>query len=245
MLAVDRTSKITMTGRGLPGGSSQTLSGSGGAVPGAGASTLAHGGSHGGAGGSSNINDGHTGSTYDNPQHPSKPGGGGGAEPGSAEGNPGGGVLDINGGTLLLAGLISADGLSGDGPTPLEPEPHDFDGGGGAGASVYVKVASISGHGSVTALGGDTCAASHPPLLLGVLGCSGPNGGAGAGGGGRVALISTTACTWHGSLSAAGGVDVQADVHADRAKRARGADSPGASTSSDARRARGDQPVGC
>jgi hypothetical protein len=223
-LSVASRSLVTVTGRGLRGGSSQSSSAPGGAVKGATSSTGAHGGSHGGAGGGSQVNGARTGSTYDSKRHPSQPGGGGGGAFLSAEGNPGGGVLDIQVGALILNGVVAADGESADGPTPSEPAPHDFNGGAGAGGSVYVKAGTLSGHGQITALGGTACAASHPPLLPGVDGCGEPSGGGGGGGGGRVAVIAAP-CHWRGSLKATGGRDLQAEASGDKkyAKLLRGA----------------------
>jgi hypothetical protein len=210
-LGVDRTSRITMTGRGLEGGSSQSSSGAGGAVHGQTASTLGHGGSHGGAGGSAVDSTGHSGSTYDSMHAPSQPGGGGAGIPGTSDGSPGGGVLDINVGTLVLAGVIAADGESGDGPTAAEPAPHDFAAGAGAGGSLNVHVKTLIGSGALSALGGTSCVSVHPPLLRGIPGCGLPVGNNGGGGGGRLALIATDTCSWHGIVSAAGGVDLQAE----------------------------------
>jgi hypothetical protein len=228
-LDVDSSGRVDMTGRGFAGGSSQTAHGIAGAAPGQTASNFGHGGSHGGVGGATSATDPpqyHSGSTYDDPQAPSLPGGGGGGLPLSAEGNPGGGVLDVDVHSLTLDGVLAADGESSDGPTAIEPAPFDFEGGAGAGGSVYVQADTIRGRGKLTALGGTDCIASSPPLLAGAGGCSGPRGSSGGGGGGRVALIAGSACSWHGKLSAAGGRDAVAEENADHAdaKAMRGGD---------------------
>jgi hypothetical protein len=156
-----------------------------------------------------------SGSTYDDPEAPSQPGGGGGGEEGSALGNAGGGVLDVTVQTLKLEGVLAADGQSGDGPTLTEPAPFDFTGGAGAGGSVYVHATSVTGAGKLTALGGTACIAGSPPLLVGAGECGLGVGAGGGGGGGRVALLAGAACGWTGSLSAAGGVDSEAELNAE------------------------------
>ncbi|HEX5224524.1 MAG TPA: hypothetical protein VFW29_05285 [Solirubrobacteraceae bacterium] len=214
-ISVDATSRISMTGRGYAGGSSETVDGAGETASGQTASTDGHGGSHGGVGGRTGAHENPgpvSGSTYDSPEAPALPGGGGAGVPGTAEGNAGGGVLDVEAGTLALDGAISADGAAGDGPTATEPAPYDFEGGGGAGGSVLVHAATIGGSGTITALGGNTCIATTPPLVLHTAGCNAPVGSSGGGGGGRVALIAGAACSWTGSLSAANGVDSQAEI---------------------------------
>lgn len=211
VLSVDRTSRVSLTGRGLAGGSGDSSDSRGGAPPGRRPSTLAHGGSHGGAGGGSSLPGGQSGSTYDSVSKPSLPGGGGAADPEGYDGNPGGGVLDVTASELLLAGTISADGESGEGPTRIDPVPHDFAGGAGAGGSVYVKVGKLSGTGALTALGGDTCAAADARPLPGAVSCNDNFGESGGGGGGRVAVIAQTRCGWHGTLSAAGGTNWHVD----------------------------------
>ncbi len=216
-LSVDPTSVVSMTGRGLLGGEASASHASGQAAAGQSASSEGHGGSHGGAGGSAGAHESNpaakTGSVYDSAEDPTLPGGGGGGFEGGAEGNAGGGVLDVTVGTLNLQGALSADGQSGDGPTPLEPAPFDFDGGGGGGGSVLVHAGTITGSGRITALGGNSCVPEGvSPLLTGAGGCGVPDGSGGGGGGGRVALFASAACAWTGSVSAAGGVDVATEL---------------------------------
>ena len=125
-------------------------------------------------------------------------------------------MLDVEVGSLDLEGALAADGESGDGPTATEPAPFDYDGGGGAGGSVLVHAATISGGGSISADGGDTCITTSPPLFAGVTGCGVPLGSSGGGGGGRVALYAGAECSWHGTLHAAGGVDSQSELAAEK-----------------------------
>lgn len=216
-LLIDATSRLQMTGRGEAGGEAETALGTGGAAAGQSASTKGHGGSHAGAGGATGAKPeagAVSGSTYDNAEDPTLPGGGG-AGFGTGEGNAGGGVLDVEASKLVLEGAIVADGQSGDGPTAVDPVPFDFQGGGGAGGSVLVRSAELSGAGRISADGGDTCIATAPPLLAGVTGCNSPTGSGGGGGGGRVALLVGALCEWHGTLSAAGGADSQSELAAE------------------------------
>ena len=216
-LKVDASSEVTMAGRGYAGGG-ESEAGRAAAAPGQSGSTERHGGSHGGTGGSGGADEPPgrvSGSTYDSSEDPVLPGGGGAGEEAGTTGTPGGGVLDVSVQKLELDGLLSADGLSGDGPTALEAVPFDITGGAGAGGSVDVHAATIAGTGKITALGGTSCIDSRPPLLVGANGCGLGSGASGGGGGGRVALHATAACSWSGGLSAAGGVDSQSELHAE------------------------------
>jgi hypothetical protein len=211
-LSVDDTSQVTMSGRGYAGGDGETGVGPGEAAPGQTPSTEGHGGSHAGVGGATSAfeNPGPvSGSTYDSVEAPDLPGGGGGG--GEDPGTPGGGVLDVTAGRLVLNGRFAADGENGAGPTALEPAPFDFRGGAGAGGSVLVNAEELSGSGAVTADGGDACLTQSPPLLEAGA-CNAPDGSGGGGGGGRVALIAAADCGWTGTLGVAGGVDEQAEV---------------------------------
>ncbi|HUN77838.1 MAG TPA: hypothetical protein VMU32_02860, partial [Solirubrobacteraceae bacterium] len=213
-LSVDASSRVTMTGRGYAGGSFEATEGKAEAAPEQSASNDGHGGSHGGAGGKTGAHENPgpvSGSTYDSEAEPALPGGGGGGEEGDADGAPGGGVLDVEAQTLDLNGVLSADGAATDGPTETEPAPYSFGGGAGAGGSLLVHATTIAGSGRLTALGGEACISEEAPLLPGTTGCNAPDGSAGAGGGGRVALYAGAACGWTGALSAGGGVDGQAE----------------------------------
>ncbi|MBN1268516.1 MAG: hypothetical protein JXB04_02930 [Kiritimatiellae bacterium] len=133
------------------------------------------GGSHGGTGGVSGS------STpipvYGSALHPSLPGGGSGA--GGSFGGAGGGLVRLTAGTLTLDGAIVANGENAGGANA---------GGAGAGGGIFVDAGSLSGGGSVSAIGGAG------------LYCSG------RGGGGRIAIYygnGTGSCT--NNLSAAGG----------------------------------------
>ncbi|MBI4422444.1 MAG: fibronectin type III domain-containing protein, partial [Elusimicrobia bacterium] len=110
--------------------------------------------------------------------------GSGGGSPGSAcgqddaVGGAGGGAAILSvGGTLTLDGRVTAAGSDG------------YKGGGGAGGTVNLTAGTLAGSGSVAADGG-----------------SGSGGFAwSGGGGGRLALAATSACSYTGTLSAAGG----------------------------------------
>ena len=91
---------------------------------------------------------------------PNDPGSGGGSD-GGVGGN-GGGVLLIDAGTIILNGLILADGRNGT----------DCCSGGGSGGSVRVDVVTLSGLGSIRANGGVSSSTIN----------------VGGGGGGRVAI---------------------------------------------------------
>ena len=117
---------------------------------------------------------------YGNFQSPNMPGSGGGTGSGSSGsplGGRGGGVINLNipSGTLLLDGLISANGLPG-----------GLNSGGGSGGSLVLNVATLAGSGTVSASGGAG------------------NGQAGGGGGGRIALFCKTNL-FTGTVSAFGG----------------------------------------
>jgi hypothetical protein len=220
-LAVDAASRIDMSSRGYAGGrpgydDSQPEGGVAETAPGQTPAVRAYGGSHGGAGGTPTgylhpeFGD-RPSSTYDDPRNPTLPGGGGAGDWDTADGNPGGGVLDITAGTLRLDGLIAADGGNNNGPTADDPTPFSRTGGAGAGGSVLVHTEALSGSGTVRADGGWACLTGEgPPLMEEGNSCnSGGGASSGAGGGGRVAVYATS-CAWTGSLSAAGGISQNA-----------------------------------
>jgi hypothetical protein len=214
-LKVDASSRIDMSGRGfgggaagfdandLNGGAAQTAAGQ---AP----SVIQAGGSHGGAGGLAwpanyVLENSRAGATYDDPQNPSLPGGGGAGGFDTETGNPGGGVLDVTAGTLQLDGALSADGEDGGGATAADPTMFSHYGGAGAGGSVLVHAGALSGGGVMRADGGWACLTSGGGRLLpNGDGCESGDGG--AGGGGRVALYAPS-CSWTGTLEATGGIN--------------------------------------
>jgi hypothetical protein len=221
-LAVDAASRVDMSSRGYAGGRpgydyySEPDGGAAETAPGQSPAVREYGGSHGGAGGAP------TGyirpeygdlpsSTYDDPQNPTLPGGGGAGGWDTADGNPGGGVLEISAGTLQLDGLLAADGGSNNGPTADDPTPFSRTGGAGAGGSVLVHAERLSGSGTVRADGGWACLTGEgPPLMEEGDSCNAGGGSSsGAGGGGRVAVYAKS-CAWSGHLSAAGGISQNA-----------------------------------
>ncbi|HYK00775.1 MAG TPA: Ig-like domain-containing protein [Thermoanaerobaculia bacterium] len=105
--------------------------------PGAGRSTDFNGGSHFGVGG---VHSGELGLTYGSFYRPQEAGGGNGACCGLANA-PGGGILRITAGTMVVDGLIRSNGANSDGAT-------------GAGGSVWITTGRITGTGTIAANGG-------------------------------------------------------------------------------------------
>jgi len=214
MLTIDATSQVTVATRGYAGDGKQD--GRGGTAKGATTSGPGSGGSHGGRGGNNqtlNANTTVSGSTYDSVQDPQLPGGGGGAGasgPGSYS-NPGGGVLNLQVGTLHLDGLLSANGQDSEGPTAVDQAVYDNSaGGGGAGGSILLHLTQLSGSGTISADGGLACETGGAPLtptIRAPQGCNAPSGGVGAGGGGRIAVYAGAECSWTGAIGASGAID--------------------------------------
>jgi hypothetical protein len=215
LLDVDATSQVTVDTRGY--GYDGKRDDRGGSAPGLKGSGLAAGGSHGGRGGNDDITNNNatlSGPTYDSASDPDLPGGGGGGSGNVTgyDGNPGGGVLTLDVGTLELAGTVSANGQDSAGPTSVEPASYGRGGsGGGAGGSVLVHATELTGTGTISADGGLACETGGAPLAPAFVaqgnGCDQPGGGAGAGGGGRVAVYAGAECGWSGKIAAAGGTD--------------------------------------
>lgn len=140
------------------------------------------GGGHGGSGGNA-VNNLATGGQggYDNAITPSTStyaaSGGGTFSPYSIGGSGGGVVQMTVNGTLLLDGLITANGINGSGQG----------GGGGSGGTVYLTAGTFAGNGTITANGGN-----------------GADSVGGGGGGGRIAIYFSDK-TFSGNLSAIGG----------------------------------------
>lgn len=123
LLDQDATSQVTVNSRGY--GYDGTSDDRGGTAPGNKGSGLGAGGSHGGRGGDDDVTNNNStlsGQTYDSATAPDLPGGGGGGsgDISGYDGEPGGGVLDLNVGKLQLAGTVSANGADSAGPTLVE-----------------------------------------------------------------------------------------------------------------------------
>ena len=169
-VTVDASSSINADGLGYganlgPGAGSQSSWGGAG------------GGGHGGYGGDAVPGAGH-GLTYGSMTAPVVLGSGGNYHSGA-----GGGIIRLAvGGTLTVAGVVSANGNNA----------FWQDGGGGSGGSVFLSAATLTGAGAIRADGGSSLETSS-----------------GGGGGGRVALLAET-LSFTGSLSAIGGTGFQA-----------------------------------
>jgi YD repeat-containing protein len=157
-LSVDATSRIDVSGGGFPGawqgGNSSQQGLTIGYAPGSAANS---GGSYGGLGGGGSPNP-----PYGDFANPTDFGSGGGSSgsPNSYPGGNGGGVINLTAQTMVLNGVLRADGNAA-----------PFGGSGaGSGGSILLNVGALAGTGSITANGGD---------------CLGAGGG---GGGGRVAI---------------------------------------------------------
>jgi hypothetical protein len=157
----------------------------GGGVSGAGAgfsysfgsTNLGGGGGHGGRGGASFGNYAAGGVPFDYPTAPAQAGGPGGGQQ-TSPGGGGGGVIRLTvNGTLLVDGMISANGGYGAG----------LGGGGGAGGSIWLSAGNFSGNGAVTADGGAGF------------------DGLGGGGGGGIIYIPCNFNAFSGQLAAYGG----------------------------------------
>ena len=166
---IDAASAISADGRGYAAGPGAGIASSG----------VSGGGGYGGAGGDGLG--GHVGGpTYGSVTAP--------VDLGSGEryGTPGGGAIRLAvGGTLTVAGSLTAVGADGTGNH-----------GGGSGGSVYLTVGMLAGDGVILADGGDS------------LGSGGETDG-GGGGGGRIALY-CDASAFTGTVSARGGAGLQA-----------------------------------
>ncbi|MDD5657486.1 MAG: hypothetical protein PHF00_09570, partial [Elusimicrobia bacterium] len=127
------------------------------------------GGGHGGTGGSGALGGG-GGGTCDQARAPGDYGSGGGTGDITQTGGAGGGLILIDAGTLVVQGLITADGVDGSGAG-------GGGGGGGAGGSVRIRAGGLQGRGVISARGGE--------------GGAGSNAGGGGGGGGRIAIALT------------------------------------------------------
>ncbi len=169
-LVVDAGSAITVNGKGF---GSATGPGAGGAGGG--------GGGHGGPGGSV-VNGAVGGTVNDSASEPVLWGSGGGVGYASAGGTGGGAVRLIIGGTFVLNGELTADGIAG-GPN----------GGGGAGGSIWVTANTLAGAGNVWARGSTSAYA-------------------GGGGGGRIMLAVDRRGGFSGTATASGGTGLSREA---------------------------------
>jgi hypothetical protein len=214
-ITVDKTSRIDVSDRGYAGGNPNDSAHDyvGKTAPGKKAATGGFGGSHGGAGGANSQPEGldHAGATYDSVTAPALPGGGGaGIYP--YTGIPGGGVIILHATTLSLAGVITANGGSTEGPTSADPiRWPQQDGGAGAGGAIQVIVTTLTGAGIIQANGGNNCLGVRQ-LLRGSNICTGSSSG--GGGGGRVAVTAPHRKTWTGHVTAVGGVNLTVPTRA-------------------------------
>lgn len=163
VLRVGPNARLDVSGRGHAGdcGGDDAVCGNGGHGPnnvsGAGGARLS-GGGHGGLGGGPSPS-----RTHGSPFAPITQGAGGGyGSSGNEPGGDGGGRIRVAVGTLVLDGILVADGLIGLGTL----------GAGGAGGSVFVTAQTLSGTGRMSADGG-----------------AGGTSGGGAGSGGRIAIV--------------------------------------------------------
>ena len=157
-MTIEAGASLNVSGRGYAG---NTAGQPGGAPAGIAGSTPDAGGSHGGRG--LGFQAGNGGPVYDSVYVPQLSGGGGaGDNDCCGTGRPGGGVIDLDVGSLVLEGEILARGQGG-----------GQDRAAGAGGSIVVRAGTLSGSGRIDASGGTTVSGGEP---------------VGPGGGGRVAL---------------------------------------------------------
>jgi hypothetical protein len=141
------------------------------------------GGGHGGQGGAASCGGG--GGVYGSVTEPLELGSHGGDDTGGGVGGAGGGIVRlIVGGTLLVDGGISADGITGSPSSAAS---------GGAGGSIWLTVGALAGSGAISATGG-----------------YGPSGG--GGGGGRIAIYTTCQSSFS-QVSVLGGVGAGGGTH--------------------------------
>ena len=163
--ATTKVCTITTTGYGKGGG--------GGGAAGGGAA-------HGGAGGRGESSANGQATTYGSSTDPSFFGSGGGSgydyfNDLRGEGGNGGGVVRLRvGGAATVSGSITVNGVAGNN----EAGYGYGGGGGGSGGSIYLYVGSLSGNGSLSAVGG----------AGGLGGSGGTSHDAGGGAGGRIAI---------------------------------------------------------
>ena len=168
---IDAFSKIDVSGKGYLGGNvagnsneyGMTYSPTTGS-PVAGSGNK-NGGAYGGVGGYANSSR-IIGGTYGDYQLPRLAGSGGGGATTTFAGGNGGGIVSISTGTLLLQGIVSANGMN-------SIEGYSSTSAAGSGGAILITAKDIIGSGKIRAMGGT----------------SGANGG---GGGGRIAIYHRT-----------------------------------------------------
>lgn len=128
------------------------------------------GGGYGGLGGGATASRPTSGAVYGSMTQPLELGSGGGTGNGNA-GGAGGGRVKISVGTLLLNGVISANGRNGSDSPPSSN--FKVAGGGGSGGAILITASSLQGAGTISANGGASISQDRS---------------GGGGGGGRVAL---------------------------------------------------------
>ena len=164
-LTIEAGARLDVTGRGFAGGESGSNPGD--APAGIAGAQPDNGGSHGGTG-IRYTSSAAAGEVYDSVYLPQLSGGGGARDEDNAgDGQPGGGVIDITAGNLVLDGEIRARGEGGTGGVR--------DRSGGGGGTVLIQTGSFDGSGLIDASGGASRASFN-------------NERTGAGGGGRVAI---------------------------------------------------------
>lgn len=183
-LSIDGLSTFESNGQGFPGADA-VGSGPTEVDPGCGyhGSMGGSGGSLGGEGGEG-MSSSSTGIPHGDAFIPTIFGsGGGGAWDGSVAGGKGGGVVRIIATTVIVNGILSADGAEGSMPGS----------GGGSGGSIYITTSALSGTGAISADGG---AGLFSDEFLG-----------GGGSGGRIAIYADTVSgdSFSGTITAFGG----------------------------------------
>jgi RHS repeat-associated protein len=182
-LIVETGGRISVDGKGHGSGSGPGA-GQGGGYGGGGGAGYGGDGSDGGTGAYSMY--GPAGYSHGSILDPISLGSGGGGTTQKPGGAGGGAVRLTVGGTILLDGEISSDGLDGEGAGY-----HNHSSGGGSGGSVYLTCGVLSGSGSITADAG-----TNPDW-------GGPRGG--GSGGGRIAIYYDT-MDYAGTMTATGSV---------------------------------------
>jgi hypothetical protein len=178
-VSIDVTSKIDVSGQGYLAGAPDKGLGNIGRTLGnttIGGSGNYSGGSYGGLGGSANYTT--TNTVYGDPTNPNQMGSGGGTGGGGA-GN-GGGLVRLKAGTLILDGMITADG-GGSRSTG-----YGDSGSGGSGGGIRIDAATLSGTGMILARGGNSTYYS-------------------GGGGGRIAVYFGTMTLPKANITTSGG----------------------------------------
>ena len=168
-------SEIAGSGYG-PGGSSYATLGSSGA-------------SHGGLGAQGNNGASVVGEVYGSESYPTQMGSGGAASERHDGGDGGGKIHLVATGAVTINGVIDVSGTRGGGNTGCCA---NHAAGGGAGGSILIEASDVIGSGNLMAVGGD-----------GRDGYADRDGG--AGGGGRIALLTQNTLSWAGSHDVSGG----------------------------------------